>query len=274
VSAADTHGTRSCFVQRKCRCELCRAANRKYASDRARVNWSDRFQHQWTTPDKALAHLDMLRGAGMGLRQINLSTGIARSTLQQLAGRKRISRATEASVLAVRPAPAAGARVDGTGTMRRLRALMAIGWSGKQLGDRLDITTANLWPLVRGREHVHAATARKVADLYDQLWDQPGNRQKSINLAQRRGWALPLAWDDDEIDDPAATPCLDTRATGVQVPLDVLLEDFEHTRGQHGGNTRLAAERLGVTRDALERALHRARAAGVEVTFTHDRRTA
>jgi transcriptional regulator with XRE-family HTH domain len=274
VSAADTHGTRSCFVQRKCRCELCRAANRKYASERARVNWTDRFEHQWTTPDKALAHLDMLRHGGMGLRQIQLSTGIARSTLQQLAGRKRISRATEASVLAVRPAVAAGARVDATGTTRRLRALMAIGWSGKQLGDRLGVTTANLWPLLRGREHVHAATARKVADLYDELWDQPGNRKKSINLAQRRGWALPLAWDDDEIDDPAAMPHLDTRTDGVQVPLDVLLEDFQHTRREHGGNTRLAAERLGVSRDALERALHRARAAGVEVNFFHDRRTA
>jgi len=274
MSAADTHGTRSCYVQRACRCDACKGANRKYADARARVNWTDRFEHQWTTPDKALAHLDMLRAAGMGLRQIQLRTGIARSTLQQLAGRKRISRATEASILAVRPVPAAGARVDGTGTMRRLRALMAIGYSGKQLGDRLDITTANLWPLVRGRESVHAATARKVADLYDELWDQPGNRRKSINLASRRGWALPLAWDDDEIDDPAATACLDTRTAGVQVPLDVLLEDFEHTRGQHRGNTRLAAERLGVTREALEKALHRARAAGVEVTFTHDRRSA
>ena len=121
---------------------------------------------------------------------------------------------------------------------------------------------------------MHAATARKVADLYDQLWDQPGNRAKSINLARARGWALPLAWDDDEIDDPAATPCLDARTTGFQVSLEVMLEDFEHTRGQHGGNTRLAAERLGVTRDALERALHRARATGVEVNFFHDRRTA
>ena len=272
MSAADRHGTRSCYVQRHCRCDECKAANRRYADARARVNWTDRFEHQWTTPEKAVAHLDMLRGAGMGLRQIQLRTGIARSTMMQLPGRKRISRATEASILAVRPAPAAGARVDGTGTTRRLRALMAIGYSGKQIGDRLDITTANLWPLVRGREKVHAATARKVADLYDQLWDQPGNRAKSINLARARGWALPLAWDDDEIDDPTATPCLDSRTAGAQVSLEVMLENFHHTRGQHGGNTRLAAERLGVSRDALERALHRARAAGVEVNFFHDRR--
>lgn len=274
MSAADQHGTRSCYVQRGCRCDKCKAANRKYASDRARVNWTDRFEHQWTTPDQAVAHLDMLRGAGMGLRQIQLRTGIARSTMMQLRGRKRISRATEASILAVRPAPAAGARVDGTGTMRRLRALMAIGYSGKQIGDRLNITTANLWPLVRGRKHVHGATARKVADLYDELWDQPGNRRKSINLALARGWALPLAWDDDEIDDPAATPHNTTRTASTRTALDAVIEDFQHTRGEHGGNTRLAAARLGVTRDALERALWRARAAGVDITFTHDRRTA
>ena len=103
---------------------------------------------------------------------------------------------------------------------------------------------------------------------------EAGPSAAAARRALARGWALPLAWDDDEIDDPAATPCLDSRTTGFQVSLEVMLEDFEHTRGEHGGNMRLAAERLGVSRGALERALHRARAAGVEVNFFHDRRTA
>lgn len=34
---AAQHGTRSCYVQRKCRCDLCRAANRKYAAERAKL---------------------------------------------------------------------------------------------------------------------------------------------------------------------------------------------------------------------------------------------
>ena len=271
MSLADTHGTRSCYVQRKCRCEACAAANRRYESDRARINWADRLEHQWTTPDRAVAHLNDLRAAGMGLRQVMAHTGISRTTLQELGIRHRISRATEARILAVRPSPADGARVDGIGTARRLQALMAIGWSGAQLGDRLGWTTSNLWTMILGRGQVQVATARKVADLYDELWDQPGDRRRSVNLARRNGWVPPMAWDDDTIDDPAAQPHT-PKALGSagRLPPEYVAEDFLDTFDHHQGDIHIAAHRLGMKPKSLERALYRARAAGHDIKFHGD----
>ena len=95
--------------------------------------------------------------------------------------------------------------IDATGTRRRLQALAARGWSSDDLGARLGVTGAAVrqWTY---RTRVQRDTAVKVADLYDELWDQPGCRTKTAARAAKRGWAVPLAWDDDEIDDPAALP--------------------------------------------------------------------
>ena len=54
---------------------------------------------------------------------------------------------------------------------------------------------------------VAPATARAVEDLYDRAWQGP---RRPSTASRRRavtaGWAPPLAWDDDTIDDPAASP--------------------------------------------------------------------
>jgi hypothetical protein len=129
---------------------------------------------------------------------------------------KRIHRDIAARLLRVGLDVADGARVDGTGTRRRLRALVAMGWSSRALGVRMG------WPEnytgvlinVEGRT-VMGGTARKVRDLYDELWDvsppqdttaQRATVSRARKRAQRRGWVSPLAWDDHSIDDPAARP--------------------------------------------------------------------
>ena len=69
---------------------------------------------------------------------------------------------------------------------------------------------------IHRRKLVRVKTARVVAEVYDRLWDKPApegrNRSCALAMARRKGFVPPLAWDDDEIDDPAARPHGEWRA--------------------------------------------------------------
>ena len=97
---------------------------------------------------------------------------------------------------------------DAVGVQRRLQALHAVGWSGRALAARLGMTGRAVH---RYREAVNVlgSTHDRIAALYDELWDvEPTGptvgRVKAWAAAQ--GFLPPLAWDDDEIDDPTAAP--------------------------------------------------------------------
>jgi transcriptional regulator with XRE-family HTH domain len=166
-------------------------------------------------------HVESLRGAGLGMRRIATLSGVDRSVLQSLmVGRKergwgpssRISLANATKLLSVsmetgRLQVAGGTLIDITGTTRRLRALVAIGYSQTDLCARLGITDANGTQLFTGkRDRVRATTACRVAEVYDELSMTPGPSEAARNRAHRKGWMPPLAWDDDEIDSPDAQP--------------------------------------------------------------------
>lgn len=103
-------------------------------------------------------------------------------------------------------------RVDATGTIRRLQALAAIGWSTVDLAEYLDRSPCDLrktrtgyWPTVR------RGTAQAVAALYEQLCMTPGPSKVARAAAARGGWLPPLAWDDIDTDEQAsdALTCAD-----------------------------------------------------------------
>lgn len=101
--------------------------------------------------------------------------------------------------------------VTNIGAARRLQALAAVGWGLPQIAELLGLHSDNVLTQWReGRyQRMRPTTARRIAELYDQIWDQrPAGRYpvKVRNIAAARGWVPPLAWDDDEIDDPAAKP--------------------------------------------------------------------
>lgn len=176
---------------------------------------------------------------------------------------KRVRTTTADKILAVRPDfehLAASARVDGTGTRRRLQALIANGWPQMRLGHELGIKHHRLiWDHVR-QDVVAADTARKVRDLYERLWNvDPAIRGVSPRFASEararavaNGWVPPAAWDDDYIDSPAATPDMGDdvdRYTAIAEDACWLIEEHGYTRAQ-------AAHRLGITKSHLERALY------------------
>lgn len=95
--------------------------------------------------------------------------------------------------------------VDATGTMRRLQALMANGWTSGELTRRLGQRSSHGLQIGKfGR--VHRDTAAKVAALYGELEHIEGPSQRARALYRNRGYLPPGAWDAATIDDPAANP--------------------------------------------------------------------
>jgi hypothetical protein len=103
--------------------------------------------------------------------------------------------------------------VDALGTKRRIRALMALGWTGRQIDVELGRKPTYTANLLCGPDRVNRATAASVAAVYERLSmrlpaDAPdANRQviaRTRSEARRKGWAPPLAYDN--IDDPTEQP--------------------------------------------------------------------
>jgi hypothetical protein len=56
------------------------------------------------------------------------------------------------------------------------------------------------------------------------------------------------------------------------MPREIVLSEFEHTWGRHSGQITVAAPILGMSPQALSRALYRAKSDGEQVRFVDDLR--
>jgi hypothetical protein len=136
-------------------------------------------------------------------------------------------------------------RVPALGTQRRIRALMALGWTGRDISNRCGWASAEATTeITKDRQFVYTATAAKIAGVYEELCMTPGPSLKGLREAARKGWPPPLAWDD--IDDPNETPTGWQYVSGDRhADLDDLLD--------RGVGVSEAARVLGCTVRALER---------------------
>ena len=280
--ARHEHGTHAAFALDGCHCRPCRDAtaayNRRRNKGLAYGTWAPLVD---AAPVRA--HLLALREAGIGWKRAASLAGVAPSTVSKLLyglGERppstRVRRETADRLLAVRPGRAPvldGAYVDSTGTRRRLQALACLGWSDSLLGRRLGVDAGNYSSMMR-RPQVTAARARDVVRLYDELWrsgppeTDHRNRQsasRARNRARANGWAPPLAWDDDTIDDPVARPApvavqpggRPSSGRGRALDLGALVEDVEVLVGS-GVVLEAAVDRLALHRNRLRSALLRA----------------
>ena len=272
------HGTYLAYAKDGCRCRACADTYRIYSKWVQGRTISG--NHTYVDAGRAREHVLALLGV-LTVGQIEQRSGVHRTAIRVLVGdfpgrpaSKRVTRATEAALLAVKPdrvGPEGSGWLDRSGTQRRLRGLMALGWTRRSLSRRLGSLSDNLGKLTADTgSPVLASTRAKVCDLYDELAlvIPPPSRGATLarNLARRKGWVTPLAWDDDTIDDPAAQPCLDRRVERSRKQIEEVLEDFEDTYWEHQGNLTLAGLRLDYDPVTLERALYRARANGAEVS--------
>lgn len=100
--------------------------------------------------------------------------------------------------------------VSEVGTLRRLQALCAIGWTQREIGAHMGVTRSRVSNIIRNtRQNVTRETAQRVAEVYDELsmTVRVGREAARIRrYAASKGWVPPLAWDDETIDDPDARP--------------------------------------------------------------------
>ena len=267
--ARHEHGTRNAYKRDGCRCLRCKKAHRTEIAQRQKLIAYGRWDNGLTDITPVRARLEELRAAGIGLRTIAKRTGIDRSVLSKYATtRTHATKDNAAKILALTVTPEAlpgGAYIDATGARRRLQALIAIGWSLTSLGTRLGMLPGNAYKLL-GAKRIEAGTHRAVQALYEQLWDQPNNptghyakasATRARNMAKTRGWAPPMAWDDETIDDPHTRPEGHGKEQRYGSSEAALIEDVHHLLAA-GCSAATVAERLGRPQRSIERTLDRA----------------
>lgn len=296
--ARHEHGQRLGYMLDGCRCLPCCAANSEYESRRVRLRAYGRGTPSGLIDAQPVRdHVEALQAAGMGWKRIAAAAGVPNGTMSRLlfgkpeqgyGPSKRINPDAAERLLAV-PLPTpeqlgGGTVIDGTGTRRRLQALVAAGWSQAALAAKLDMSAGNFGSLIHGHRRkagagrVLAFTHRAVAALYDELWDaQPPTgrgRHDAARAAQRYGWPPPAAWDDDTIDDPDATPALGDDDVDLvdELAVDAVLDGHQlqltgatlhaavHALVTAGRGTAAIAERLGIHERQVLRLRDRTRA--------------
>lgn len=93
--------------------------------------------------------------------------------------------------------------VPATGFARRVRALMAIGYTMRQISAELGMANGNLSSKLHKNGTVQRATHERMVALYARwhMLPQSGMQaDRTKRMATRRGWAPPLAWEDIDAD--------------------------------------------------------------------------
>lgn len=234
--ARHLHGTAQAYRHDKCRCRPCTTANSRAADHRNREIAYGTYTAGRVDATAARDHLRVLRKAGITPTQISRITGLSRDSVTGISAGRQVTcmQSTAIKILAVEPDPILYANplhiVDGTGTARRLQALVAIGYTQGYLAHRLYMHPQNFQPILRGETMVRVRTALATRDLYDELWKSPQTGTKALrarNIAEQNHWVSPLAWDDDQLDNPHAKPTgLPTNRKHQARPAS--MEDVEH----------------------------------------------
>lgn len=197
-------------------------ATRRGMCHRCYQNWWNRrhaygnFESLYVDAQPTREHVRRLVSAGVGVRRISELAEVDRKSIQVLMnGRpergtppsRRIARRTAEAISAVQVPDvvhhvvAPGERVDAIGTIRRLQALVAFGYTRTYLGERIGWSVYNMGRLLDvATGKVNADTARKVEAIFRELQMTPGPSTRARNEGVRKGWTLPFDWDEDELD--------------------------------------------------------------------------
>ncbi len=209
-------GMYSCYARHACRCHDCREAARrvhKRAQHARRQGIPSRV-----AADPARRHVAALLSAGMGRAEVARLAGVSPVVITRLirGDTLRLTPETDRRLRGVQHRPIEAQEVgmvSACGSIRRLRALAAVGWTFQQIAE-LGAVRRHIYSECVQRGRVYAATRAAIADVYAHLWDETPPESTAARRArlraQREGWPPPLAWDDGYgphgIDNPGATP--------------------------------------------------------------------
>ncbi|MFF7250429.1 hypothetical protein ACFZBU_41930 [Embleya sp. NPDC008237] len=208
-------------------------------------------------PAQTIAHLARLEAAGMTADDIAERANLCTRTVENIAAGRRSPLATHLAdrILAIpaRPDIDPCAQVDATGTRRRLQALTAMAHPMDDLARRLNMDRARVATLFTA-ENVRAGDAARVRVLYDTLQMSPGREPMAARFAELKAWAPPLAWDDQRIDDPTASPDHGP-APKARTRRRYVADEVRHLRGLNESFEAIAGT-LDLTPDYLRNLLH------------------
>jgi hypothetical protein len=243
------HGTDRAYRADNCRCAACKAAHSAAAVRIYRAQGYGTWDNGRTDAAPVREHLTMLLEQGLTMYAIATATDVSHTAITAILhgrtdrpGKPYKTTTTDLAerILAFNPAPSNlrdTAIVPAVGGHRRLHALAALGWPQTALAARLNLTPTAYSALLR-RTHITAARAKTIHALYNELWNTPPIPGKDATAtaitrararARRESWAPPMAWDDDTIDNPTASPDTTSprRAPGRPRTIEALAEDVE-----------------------------------------------
>ncbi|MEU6768569.1 hypothetical protein ABZ916_39425 [Streptomyces sp. NPDC046853] len=212
--------------------------------------------------EPARRHVEAMRATGMSIAGIVQHTGVNSGSIDHLIYGKRpypparkIRPETARAILAFWPTLddyEDGAVIDGTGTRRRIHALGALGWPANSIQEHVNHITIKAVERLRGARRVTARTARSVRDLYTAVSEKPAEHYgvtpwiatRTRTYAAKNGYAGPMAWDVDTIDDPQAVPVSDDRVLNFHERAALRREEIIHF-AWHGYEPEQILDRLG-----------------------------
>lgn len=186
-----------------CRCEDCRTAERRRKKRAATVG------KLTVDAAPARAHIRRLLASGASYYSIAATSGCGINTVRNIGSgiRTEIWASTRNRLLAVTAAPDDKVPVPALGSIRRVRALLAIGHPVLAIQSAAGISHNPMAKLVSGNvANIWQATADAIEAAYGALSNSTGNSPRSIRKAAREGWAPPAAWDGIDMSDPKAFP--------------------------------------------------------------------
>jgi len=198
-----------------------------YARDRAQG------RRRYVPATDTRAKLQQLVDARVPVRAIARASGLSDTAVAHIIdGRhEQVQRRTAARIASLTLndvyARACGS-VPSVGAVRRVQALMALGWRKTDLQAE-GVPTGQL--VTRSRDLISVEGWRQVRDVYDRLSMTLGPSQAARDRAAARGYLPPLAWDDERIDNPRATP---QRGGPVEAAVDWVVVDRVVAGGSAG----------------------------------------
>ncbi len=208
-------------------CEPCGVVQSRYDRRRAAKIKDGTWQYRRPVAE-VRDHLHHLHRQGMSYTAVARAAGLAKRTVLAVVSENRtwVQGPTAAAIYAVQPASELPkGRIDSTGTTRRLRALIAAGWTMTALAARLGWHIQQVWELTKQKHPtVTDATAATIASLYKELSATPGSSARARNHAARNGWLGPAWFDDDRIDDPDHDPLAEAQAADTTVIDEVAVD--------------------------------------------------
>jgi len=200
-------------------CTPCQARARRYAYERHWGIYGGTWEGcvEGERLEAVKEHLRaLLAEPGVTVPRIAAVAGTGHSNIYRLLSGKTVEMqgATAAALLGVTAerARAVGQRqfVDSTGAARRLRALLADGWSSESLSALCGVNPVTLshWR-AQARKTIRADGHETVVQLYEKiqaLADPRGPSDMARRRAQEFGYLPPECWADGDLDDPDAEP--------------------------------------------------------------------